>query len=555
LRMNVVLRRSAVCLISYLILPVLGLFQGSSVIVHDAWSFNNDVLNSEPPAMWMIMFFKPNCPGCQTTGPWFKAAAKELKSEGIKFGGMPGEKFPNFNKAYNITGYPTILCFLPGSPHPFPMMGLGGKASIVNFAKMMKAKIPAEFRVQTTLPTESKLGPRLELNDMRDFLLGSHVAAMGAPVGVLLLGGPNQENEAAPGWFTTVATKFKSGRAKQAAFGWVPNPDSARVAAAFGVDTEDLPAIIGCHIPGVLRWQSDMKLKRVDRKRISGGTSGFYQMYEAAVADQKDVKGFNQKRAKGVVRFVNSMLSLTQEQSDQLPAIPWDAEADFAFLGGQLEDEEVSMFITPAEIEEKLAVSKLSHTENGKQLVPVLSPENQQERCWKLKDKLCVLILACTHNIDSSIATFQTQKIGNSLHEQFTRRGEPLLFSTIEGKASGTISSESLAKFKVLFNIDDQVSHEDDQEVLKVVLLAIKTGRRPRYSKLELQMPSRANLDQINSSDAALLQLYQSSHTAAVKFISKIVTGDGKFQPMKQMPHLERATPHSASEKETNSEL
>jgi hypothetical protein len=88
--------------------------------------------------------------------PWYKEAATTLKTKGIQFGAMDMDVHGKLGNSYGVSGMPHIMAFLPGDPeNPVGMGGLGGAASIVNFAEEQFGSLSEEQRskaLAATLP-------------------------------------------------------------------------------------------------------------------------------------------------------------------------------------------------------------------------------------------------------------------------------------------------------------------------------------------------------------------------------------------------------------------
>ncbi len=110
----------------------------------------------ESDEFWIIEWFANWCGGCRMVSPWYKEAATKLKARGIQFGAMDMDVHGKLGNSYGVSGMPHIMAFLPGDPsNPIGMGGLGGAASIINFAEEQFESLSEDQRskaLAATLP-------------------------------------------------------------------------------------------------------------------------------------------------------------------------------------------------------------------------------------------------------------------------------------------------------------------------------------------------------------------------------------------------------------------
>jgi thiol-disulfide isomerase/thioredoxin len=212
----------------------------------------------------VVVFYSPSCPHCTRLEPEVKDAAKRLAAEGVKVVAVDAVAERGLADYYNVTGYPFVYVFVPpekatshagGEAEPVGVTGIGGEGRIVQAACEQK-QLLVERSLRNRPAGGSKILPELEsYDDVRAVVTLDHPTTLSAKAAVLYLAGSGGDSsgsvcgldsaETVPDWLTSVATRFKEGRAKAVSFGAVPaSLATAGLAEELGLAPAQLPALI-----------------------------------------------------------------------------------------------------------------------------------------------------------------------------------------------------------------------------------------------------------------------------------------------------------------------
>lgn len=237
-------------------------FKRDSVLAAGQKTFEDVVVYSKQ--LTVVVFYSPACPHCTRLEPAVKDAAKRLAAEGVKVVAVDGVAERGLADYYNVTGYPFVYIFVPpekatshagGEAEPVGVTGIGSEGRIVQAACEQK-QLLVERALRNRPAGGSKILPELEsYDDVRAVVTLDHHATLSAKAAVLYLAGGGGDSstsvcglhsaETAPDWLTSVATKFKEGRAKAVSFGAVPaSLVTAGLAEDFGLTPDELPALL-----------------------------------------------------------------------------------------------------------------------------------------------------------------------------------------------------------------------------------------------------------------------------------------------------------------------
>ncbi len=234
-------------------------FKRDGVLVAGQSTFEDVVVYAG--VLTVCIFYSPSCPHCVRLEPEVKEAAKQLAEVGIRVVAVDAVQERGLADYYNVTGYPTLHIFVPpekatshagGEASPVPVTGIGAPGRIVQ-AACEQRQLLVERKLRSRPPGGSKILPDLESYDaVRALVSLQHPTTLSAKAAVLYLAGGGSPtvcgvpaDEATPSWLTTAASKFKEGRAKSVSFATVPASLAATgLAEEFGLTAAELPALL-----------------------------------------------------------------------------------------------------------------------------------------------------------------------------------------------------------------------------------------------------------------------------------------------------------------------
>eukprot|EP01043_Picozoa_sp_COSAG02_P028909 COSAG02_NODE_1775_length_10966_cov_4.412073_2_plen_580_part_00 len=234
-------------------------FKRDGVLVAGQSTFEDVVVYSRK--LTVVCFYSPSCPHCVRLEPEVKEAAKQLAQVGIKVVVVDAVEERGLADYYNVTGYPTLHIFVPpekatshagGEASAVPVTGIGAPGRIVQ-AACEQHQLLVERELRNRPPGGSKILPELDSYDaVRALVSLQHPTTLSAKAAVLYLAGGGSPtvcgvppDGAIPSWLTTVASKFKEGRAKSVSFATIPASLAATgLAEEFGLAAAELPALV-----------------------------------------------------------------------------------------------------------------------------------------------------------------------------------------------------------------------------------------------------------------------------------------------------------------------
>ena len=170
------------------------------------------------------------CGHCKSLAPEWKKAATQLKGT-VRVGAVDCDENKELASKYGVKGFPTIKTFGEDKTAP-PVDYTGAREA---------AAIVAHGNAALGAPgAGGSLVTRLAYLTAHTFLFKS-----GVPAVVLLTEGGAKT---APAWLTSLAVKFKEGKAKRVTFGHARVDDEPAIAARFGIT--DFPALVAVVPPG-----------------------------------------------------------------------------------------------------------------------------------------------------------------------------------------------------------------------------------------------------------------------------------------------------------------
>eukprot|EP00758_Cryptobia_borreli_P001093 Tbor_TRINITY_DN1932_c0_g1::TRINITY_DN1932_c0_g1_i1::g.3561::m.3561/K09584/PDIA6, TXNDC7; protein disulfide-isomerase A6 len=116
-----------------------GFYKESAVVELTDKTFESEVLNSGEP--WLVEFYAPWCGHCKSLAPEWKKAAEELVDT-VKIGAVDATEHKQYSAMYNVTGFPSIKFFAPGSSEPEDYYGGRTSKDIVKYSLEKAAKYP-----------------------------------------------------------------------------------------------------------------------------------------------------------------------------------------------------------------------------------------------------------------------------------------------------------------------------------------------------------------------------------------------------------------------------
>jgi hypothetical protein len=180
----------------------------------------------------------------------------------VRFGVLDASRYWEMAKHYKVTSYPWTKMFVPRASDTdapskdFDMTNADLEKQICDRKLVLEEQLG--MRGTAATPGRSRIAPVLrDATSAWTFLHGNDAeTSMGAKAAVVLLGRESADMAPtpicghaplpikAPGWMTSTAMKFKTGRRKKVSFAYLPAPASAEVAQFFTVADDELPALL-----------------------------------------------------------------------------------------------------------------------------------------------------------------------------------------------------------------------------------------------------------------------------------------------------------------------
>jgi protein disulfide-isomerase-like protein len=215
------------------------------IVLSGEKEFNARVVDADDE-YWLVEFYAPWCGHCQKLAPEYDAAAKALSGHDAtrkaKLGAVDCDE--ESNKALcasaGVKGFPTIKGYnkLAGSEDRETSESYDGsrdKDGIVNFVKGRLSGGGGGGGGGG----ESKLAPKLTYDKAFPFLHGGDASI---PKVILLTTGAGPAGKNTPGWFTSVAVKYKKGKKYDVMFAHNAEEEPAGISRNFKVS--EFPAVV-----------------------------------------------------------------------------------------------------------------------------------------------------------------------------------------------------------------------------------------------------------------------------------------------------------------------
>ena len=421
------------------------LYDGEDAVTDlTAKQFRKQVLASDKP--WLVEFYAPWCGYCKKLAPdWIAASKRVSKSFSGKFfmAAVNADEHKQLAQEYGITGFPAVKFFGPDKDDKPEDFGGRDEDAIVSFVEEKVGNLAP--------PAESKLAPSMEYTKLWTFLYNDPLPS------VLLL--TNGKKGAAPGWFSTVATYYKSGKKKSVQFAYISGRDEGRTAKRLGIETGGSSSSSSSSNDDKKKTSksSDDEDDEEEEEESGGGSNG-----DGDNADTPElvvVLPPKKKSDKGKGRFVrfsahaDSDGGLGQQSTIQLRK---DVRMfiDQVVEGKHEKHEEKMPSLPEPSRPRKIAPTELTE----------LTPDNTDSYCYNQRDKKMCVVVMVAEEADGSVGELPVlEKVAKKY------RNDPFVFAYVKAKEQQNfVEGFGLAPFSQ----DEHLPH----------VACIKTGRRKRFA-------------------------------------------------------------------------
>jgi len=383
-------------------------------------NFRSEVIKgASGESAWLVQFFAPWCGHCKALAPKYKAVAKELKGQ-ISVAAVNCDESNSVCTEFGVEGFPTVNFFKGGSPTHYN--GAREKEALLEFVRK-------ESGVDTRNDGSGSASDLSSVMTLSFKKVWQFLHLDPKPSVIFFGGGSLKET---PKWLNTIAMNYKESvedmkkrggkhRKTSVAFGYVPAPDGDNPSEEQMSIAKRFKLRNPDDLPAILLLNPEDKTG-----------SGKYIVYDGDL-DVRPLAKLRLQIEEFVNLIVNNWVPKDDEYTQNLKALP------------------IPQFPQPPIPSKKTPPLGLTR----------LNGDNLEDECFFSKGKMCMIALLPEKLSDQSI---------NALLQSVARKykTDPVALGYVEDASSQDDFLEAFG--------------DSDFDATSLSLVAIKSGRRPRFA-------------------------------------------------------------------------